>query len=70
MMPEKLLCTARECKKRLTQSKNMSLEALERYNTECSSCGNWIIKESEVANKTYHVVSNKWAVKFMEQFLK
>ena len=65
-----LKCTDSECKKRLTDVKNMSFSELEKYNTKCASCGDWIFKEQEVANKTYNAVSVKWAEEFMNKQLK
>ena len=65
-----LKCTDSECKKRLVEVKNMSFSDLEKYNSKCGSCGDWIFKEQDVANKTYNAVSVKWAEEFMNQQLK
>lgn len=65
-----LTCTDSECKKRLTDVKNMSFSELEKYNSQCGSCGDWIFKEQEIANKTYNAVSVKWAEEFMNQQLR
>jgi len=65
-----LKCSDAECKKRAADVKNMSLSELEKYNTKCANCGDWIFKEQEVANKTYNAVSVKWAEEFMNQQLK
>ena len=65
-----LKCSDSECKKRLAQVKNMSYSELEKYNTKCGNCGDWIFKEQEFANKTYNAVSVKWAQEFMNQQLK
>ena len=59
-----------ECKKRLAKVKHMSFNNLDKYNTKCGNCGDWIFKEQEVANKTYNAVSVKWAEEFMNQQLK
>lgn len=65
-----LKCSDSECKKRLGQVKHMSFSELEKYNTQCANCGDWIFKEQEVANKTYNAVSVKWAEEFMKEQLK
>ena len=65
-----LKCTNSECKKRLMDVKNMSFIELEKYNTKCCSCGDWIFKVQEVANKTYNAISNRWAEEFMNRQLK
>ena len=65
-----LKCTDSECKKRLIKVKSMSFSELEKHNTKCGSCGDWIFKEQDVANKTYNAVSVKWAEEFMNQQLK
>lgn len=64
-----IICTEAECKKRLADVKNMGFEELERYCVKCSKCGNWILKENEIANKTYEAVSNRWAEEFMNKKL-
>ena len=69
-MAESIKCSISECKQRMADVKNMSFAELEKYNVKCGHCGNWIIKETEVANKTYHAVSNRWAVEFMKKLLK
>jgi len=48
----------------------MSFSELEKYNSQCGSCGDWIFKEQEIANKTYNAVSVKWAEEFMNQQLR
>lgn len=45
----------------------MSFAELEKYNTQCANCGDWIFKEQEIANKTYNAVSNKWAEEFTKK---
>ena len=65
-----LKCTDSECKKRLVEVKSMNFSDLEKYNSKCGSCGDWIFKEQDVANKTYNAVSVKWAEEFMNQQLK
>lgn len=65
-----LKCSDSECKKSLVQVKNMSYSELEKHNTKCENCGDWIFKEQEFANKTYNAVSVKWAQEFMNQQLK
>ena len=65
-----LKCTDSECRKRLVEVKSMSFSDLEKYNTKCGNCGDWIFKEQDVANKTYNAVSVKWAEEFMNQQLK
>jgi hypothetical protein len=49
---KELKCSVSECKKRLAEVKNMSFAELEKYNTKCQNCGDWIFKEQEVATKT------------------
>lgn len=65
-----LSCSESECKKRLADVKEMSFSDLEKYNTKCGNCGDWIFKEQEMANKTYNAVSNKWAEEFMKKTTK
>ncbi len=65
-----LSCTDAECKKRFSRVNNMSFNELEKYNTKCSNCGDWIFKEQKMANKTYNAVSVKWAEEFMNKQLK
>jgi PHP family Zn ribbon phosphoesterase len=67
---EALKCSDAECKKRAQEAKNMSLSELEKYNTKCATCGDWIFKEKELANKTYNAVSVRWAEEFMNEQLK
>ncbi len=62
-----LICSESECKKRLTDVKNMSYSELEQYNVKCCDCGSWILKDNDIANQTYHAISNKWAEEFMNQ---
>jgi len=62
-----LKCTEAECKKRFTEVKSMSFSELEKYTTKCASCGDWIFKEQEIANKTYNAVSSRWAQEFMNK---
>jgi len=65
-----LLCSDKKKKKRLADVKNMSFEELEKYNTKCGKCGDWIFKEQDFANKTYNAVSNKWAEEFTKKTIK
>lgn len=48
----------------------MTFSELEKYNVKCCHCGSWIIKDNEVANKTYHAISNRWAEEFMNKLIK
>ncbi len=65
-----LKCSDMECKKRFSEAKNMSFDELEKFNKKCASCGDWIFKEQEIANKTYNAISSKWAEEFMNRQLK
>ena len=65
-----LKCTDSECKERLAKVKTMSFSELEKQNSQCASCGDWIFKKQDVANKTYNAISVKWAEEFMNQQLK
>lgn len=65
-----LTCTEAECKKRFKETKYMSFTELEKCNTKCANCGDWIFKEQEIANKTYNAVSNKWAEEFMNKMIR
>jgi len=67
---KELSCSDAECKKRFFDVATMSFEELEKYNTKCGKCGDWIIKEQEIANKTYNAVSNKWAEEFVKRTIK
>jgi 1-deoxy-D-xylulose 5-phosphate reductoisomerase len=67
---KQLSCSSAECKRKFYGVKNMSFEELEKYNTKCSNCGDWIFKEQEIANKTYNAVSNRWAEEFMYKRVK
>ena len=62
---KQLSCSHIKCRKRLADVKSMSFEELEKYNTKCGNCGDWIFKEQEIANRTYNAVSNRWAEEFM-----
>ena len=64
-----LKCTNAECKRILKQTVNMSFDELEKYNTKCANCGDWIFKEQKIANETYNAISNKWAEEFMNKML-
>jgi 2-keto-3-deoxy-6-phosphogluconate aldolase len=70
MSSSAITCSESECKKRLADVKNMSFEELERYNVKCANCGSWTLKDNDVANKTYHAISNRWAEEFMNQQMK
>lgn len=70
MANENLTCSILECKKRLLDVNKMSFAELEKYNKRCGECGNWILKDSAIANKTYHAVSSKWAEEFMNNIMK
>ena len=67
---KELRCSDSECKRRLTDVKNMSFEELSKYNVKCCNCGDWIFKEQEVANKTYNAVSIRYAEEFMRKMLR
>ena len=62
-----LKCTDTECKKILKKTKYMSFAELEKFNTKCATCGDWIFKEQKIANETYNAVSTKWAEEFMKK---
>ncbi|MDD3342395.1 MAG: hypothetical protein PHR87_02340 [Sulfurospirillaceae bacterium] len=70
MTQNELLCTIAECKARLIEVASMDLETLEHYATKCSTCGNWILKDNEVAQKTYQKVSLQWAEAFNKAHLR
>lgn len=65
-MSETLKCSIPQCKRRCTEVESMNLTELEKTISQCEQCGAWILKESDIANKTYHKVSNHWAAKFNE----
>lgn len=67
---EIIMCSESDCKKRLADVKNMSFEDLEKYCIRCGTCGDWILKNNKVANKTYEAVSNRWAEEFMNSTMK
>lgn len=69
MIMSGLKCSASECKKRLEEVKDMPFEELEKYNTKCASCGEWIIKDEKFANQTYDAISNRWAEQFMNNLI-
>ena len=69
-MAETIKCSISECKKRFADVDKMSFSELEKFAARCGSCGNWILKETKVANDTYNKVSNKWAEEFMNQMMK
>ena len=70
MAKDELKCSLSECKARLSEIDSMDLQTLEKYATKCSTCGNWILKDNEVAQKTYQTVSLKWAEAFNKAHLK
>lgn len=59
-----LKCSLSECKARLKEIDSMNLDTLEHYATRCSTCGNWILKDDNVAQETYQKVSLRWAEAF------
>ncbi|WP_263833766.1 hypothetical protein [Sulfurospirillum oryzae] len=63
-MNSSLKCSIAECKARLIEIDSMDLAQLETYATKCATCGNWILKDDPVANKTYEKVSLRWAEEF------
>lgn len=70
MSKDELKCSIAECKARLHEADSMSLEELEKYTTKCSTCGNWFLKDNQVANETYQKVSLKWAETFNKANMK
>ncbi|MDD2384756.1 MAG: hypothetical protein PHN18_11245 [Sulfurospirillaceae bacterium] len=70
MSQNELKCSIAECKARLVEIDSMDLHTLEKYATKCSNCGNWILKDNEVAQKTYQKVSLQWAEAFNEALLR
>ena len=70
MGEEGLKCSIAECKQRLSQIDSMGLPELEKYASNCSSCGNWFLKDNPVAQKTYDKVSLKWAEAFNTSIMK
>ena len=69
MSSSSLKCSIAECKARLKEIDFMNLEELEQYATRCSTCGNWILKDDDVAYETYMKVSTTWAEKFNQALL-
>lgn len=69
-MSETLSCSLAQCKQRANEVETMGFDALETMNAKCETCGAWLLKETEVANHTYHKVSNRWAVVFNQNLLK
>ena len=65
-----LKCSVAECKERLKQVDYMSLQELETYATRCSTCGNWVLKDHDVAQKTYQKMTLKWAEEFNKALFK
>ncbi len=63
-------CSEKECKNRLANMENMSLNELEKYVVGCSTCGGWIFKVQEQANKTYGAISLKYAEEYMKKVSK
>jgi hypothetical protein len=70
MGEEGLKCSIAECKQRLGQIDSMELAELEKYASNCSTCGNWFLKDNAVAQKTYDKVSLKWAEAFNKSIMK
>ena len=70
MSKDELKCSTTECKARLQEVDSMSLAELEKYSTQCSTCGNWFLKDDKVANETYQQVSLKWAEAFNKANMK
>lgn len=68
-MEEALACSVTECKRRSGEVDSMDFKTLEQYNTKCANCGSWLLKESDVANATYHKVSNRWAAAFNDNLI-
>jgi len=66
---EKLKCSKSECKRVLKKAKDMSNFQISAQNIKCSSCGNWIFKETDYANETYNEVSNLYAIQFNKKFI-
>lgn len=59
-----LKCSLSECRTRQKEVDAMSFEDLEKYASECSTCGNWVLKDNIIAQETYQKVSLKWAEEF------
>lgn len=70
MSSGELKCSIAECKARLHEIDSMSLEELDKYATKCSTCGNWILKDNQVADETYRKVSLEWAEAFNKANMK
>lgn len=70
MSNNELKCSISECKARLREVDSMDLAELEKYSTKCSTCGNWLLKDNQVADETYRKVSLKWAEAFNKANLK
>ncbi len=70
MSNNELKCSIAECKARFHEIDSMNLEELEKYSTRCSTCGNWFLKDNQVADETYRKVSIKWAEAFNKANLK
>ncbi|MBN2965038.1 hypothetical protein JWV37_09620 [Sulfurospirillum sp. T05] len=69
-MAETLKCSIAQCKQRASEVEKMNFDELRAMNAKCEACGNWLLKETEVANQTYHKVSNLWAVKYNQNLMK
>lgn len=70
MSNNELKCSISECKARLREADSMDLTELEKYSTQCSTCGNWLLKDNKVADETYKKISLKWAEAFNKANLK
>ena len=70
MNNNELKCSIAECKARLKEADSMSLEELEKFSTKCSTCGNWLLKNNQVADETYKKISLKWAEAFNKANMK
>lgn len=70
MSQNELKCSLAECKARLAEIDSMDLLTLEKYATKCSTCGNWLLKDNDTAQKTYQKVSLQWAEAFNKAHLK
>ncbi len=70
MARDELQCSLAECKARFSEIGSMDLQTLEKYATKCSTCGNWILKDNEVAQKTYQAISLTWAETFNKMHLR
>lgn len=64
MSTQELKCSLSECKAKYNEIDKMSFAELAHYADRCSTCGNWFLKDSNVAQETYQKVSLKWAEEF------